>query len=147
MLETGRWRSTIVPRRMDRGLVVEDVGLMEYRVFPASLESTLVKEKKRQFDPTPDYVYQIAALDAGLVCEQHQEAKLKGRCGFSVLSIDAEGFDLALFVRIHERGCRFEVVILEISEKQRPHVISLGYKEILRSGYNMVFVPKAERSA
>jgi len=125
--------------------LVETAKLMEYRVFPASLESTLVKEKKRQYDSAPDYVYQIATADAELVCAQQKEFLRQGRCGaepFTVLSIDAEGYDRPIFTRIHGAGCKFDVVIIEAARNIIQPMYDMGYEVALRNAYNYVFVPR-----
>lgn len=124
--------------------LVEATKLMEYRVFPASLESTLVKDKKRQFDPKPDFIYHIAAVDARLVCEQQREYVRQGRCGrqpFTVLSIDAEGYDRAIFGRVQQQGCTFDVVIIEADRDIVEPMRGMGYKVLLRNAYNIVFTP------
>lgn len=125
--------------------LLKSADVMEYRVFPASLESTLVKTR-RQYDPQPDYRYHVAGADARMVCDQQKEYLKTGRCGetnsqtFSVLSIDAEGSDRSIFSRIHELGCSFDLVIIEAAGEDLVEAMRLmGYTVVLRSGYNLIF--------
>ena len=121
--------------------LLKSADVMEYRVFPASLESTLVKTR-RQYDEAPDYRYHVAGADAKIVCDQHKEYLKTGKCGqpFSVLSIDAEGSDRSIFSRIHDLGCRFDLVIIEAAGEDLVEAMKLmGYTLVLRRAYNLIF--------
>lgn len=67
-----------------------------------------------------------------------------GRCGrqpFTVLSIDAEGYDRAIFGRVQQQGCTFDVVIIEADRDIVEPMRGMGYKVLLRNAYNIVFTP------
>eukprot|EP00435_Cladocopium_sp_Y103_P066354 s177_g28.t1 len=132
--------------------LLKSADVMEYRVFPASLESTLVKSR-RQYDSQPDYQYHVAGADARIVCDQHKEYLKTGRCGeksaFSVLSIDAEGSDRSIFSRIHELGCRFDLVIIEAAGEDLdgiPTPDSQGYLQLQSKGDGSPRSDSARRS-
>lgn len=121
--------------------LLKAANVLEYRVFPAALESTLMKGR-RQYDPTPDYTYQIAGADARIVCDQQKDYIQHNLCGadaFTVLSIDAEGADRLIFSRIHEVGCSFDIVIIEAAGDIVEFMKAMGYVDIFHSGYNVIF--------
>ena len=122
--------------------LLKAANVLEYRVFPAALESTLMKER-RQYDPTPDYTYQVAGADARIVCDQQKDYIQHDLCGanasFTVLSIDAEGADRLIFSRIHEVGCSFDLVIIEAAGDIVEFMKVMGYIDVFHSGYNVIF--------
>ena len=128
--------------------------LVRLRSFPTGTESTTNPQQVGQFDSAPEFTSWVGQIDARIVCEQLRVARNAGKCGnMSVLSVDTEGSDQSILLRILRGGggggggggekkkeeCAFDVVIAEKMSRTKMER-ELGYRRMIVEGYNTVYV-------
>merc|ERR1712232_688425 len=119
-----------------------DHGVQKMKFFPMGFENTLVKEKTNQYDSV-EYQAWVVVEDAKMICEQLRQATADGICqdqgghDFTVLSVDVEGYDMAVIKAAHKDGCKWDVVIVESPDIS--WMRQMGYVALFKSAYNTVF--------